>query len=904
MSFELAEDELAHFGTPRHSGRYPWGSGKDPYQSAKGFLGYVAMMRAQGLSDTEIARGMGLYTDDGKPWSTTYFRALNSSAKNEVQKAEISEAIKLKEKGLSNVAIGKIMGKPESSVRDLLKPSTQAKVDRLTSTANVLKQEVADKKYLDVGLGTEHYLGVSDTQLKVALQMLREEGYNVYPIKKPQLGTGEMTTYKVLVEPGVTYKEFAQNSDKIRTVQSFSEDGGETFTKIKPPSNIKSKRVMVRYGDEGGSDADGVIELRRGVEDISLGNARYAQVRIAVDGTHYLKGMAMYADDLPDGVDIRFNTNKTRAEMEKAVADGKAPNIKLAAMKKQETSDPNNPFGSSIQRQSGALNIVNEEGKWSEWSNKFSSQFLSKQPTALAKEQLAMRYDQMENELASISRLTNPEVKKKLLQSFADSADSSAVHLKAAGLPRTNTHVILPINSLKDNEIYAPNYNNGETVVLVRHPHGGIFEIPELTVNNKNKDARRLIPNAIDAVGINSNVAARLSGADFDGDTVLVIPNNQGRVKTAPALAALKDFDPKTAYPKYEGMQVMSAAEKQHQMGNISNLITDMSIGGATQAELARAVRHSMVVIDAEKHELNYKQSYLDNNIAQLKKDYQGSVRSGASTLISRASSDLRVPARKPRPAAQGGFIDKNTGEKMYVETGETYPTYKVNKKTGEVTEVQKLKTIRTTKLAEAKDAYSLVSDPGTPIEFIYADYSNKMKALANRARKEMVNTPPMKVNPSAKATYKPEVDHLKAQLNRALKNAPLERVAQVVGNAIAKSKADANPSLDKDDLKRIKYQALEEARLRVGAQKTPITISDREWEAIQSGAVSSNILQKILQNTDLDRIKELATPRNAPTMTTAYIARAKSMLAAGYTQAEVASALGVSVSTLNQALK
>lgn len=25
---------LIHYGTPRHSGRYPWGSGKDPYQSS------------------------------------------------------------------------------------------------------------------------------------------------------------------------------------------------------------------------------------------------------------------------------------------------------------------------------------------------------------------------------------------------------------------------------------------------------------------------------------------------------------------------------------------------------------------------------------------------------------------------------------------------------------------------------------------------------------------------------------------------------------------------------------------------------------------------------------------------------------------------------------------------------
>ena len=32
VDYDIFEDELAHYGTPRHSGRYPWGSGDDPYQ--------------------------------------------------------------------------------------------------------------------------------------------------------------------------------------------------------------------------------------------------------------------------------------------------------------------------------------------------------------------------------------------------------------------------------------------------------------------------------------------------------------------------------------------------------------------------------------------------------------------------------------------------------------------------------------------------------------------------------------------------------------------------------------------------------------------------------------------------------------------------------------------------------
>ena len=134
-------------------------------------------------------------------------------------------------------------------------------------------------------------------------------------------------------------------------------------------------------------------------------------------------------------------------------------------------------------------------------------------------------------EYDEIMSLTNPAVKKKLLDSFADGCDSSAVHLKAAAMPRSSWHVLLPITTMKETEVYAPNYRDGDTVVLIRYPHGGRFEIPELTVNNKNKLANQTIRQAKDAIGIHPDVAKRLSGADFDGDAVLVIPNNNKLVK-------------------------------------------------------------------------------------------------------------------------------------------------------------------------------------------------------------------------------------------------------------------------------------------------------------------------------------------------------------------------------------
>jgi hypothetical protein len=867
------QDYLAHYGILRKSGRYPWGSGGPEIASNKSFLEMVDSLRAKGMSETEVASGLGI--------TTTQLRAAKSIAKAEEKQAQIGMAQRLKDRGYSNVAIGARMNIPESSVRALLAPGQKDRADVLETTANMLKDQVNKKGYVDVGSGVEHHLGISQTKLSTAVARLKEEGYTVHYVKVEQLGTGQQTTIKVLAKPDVPYSEVYKNRADIKQVTDHSEDGGRSYLGVKPPTSVSSRRVSVRYAEQGGADADGVIYVRPGVDDLSLGKSRYAQVRIAVDGSHYLKGMAMYKDDLPAGTDLVFNTNK------------KSTGNKLDAMKELKKDgatgkvDLDNPFGATIRRQHGVMNIVNEEGDWETWSRSLSSQMLSKQNHKLAETQLNMTYERKRQDLDDIKKLNNPQVKKKLLESYADDVDSSAVHLKAAALPRQGSHVILPVNSMKENEIYAPNYRNGERVALVRYPHGGIFEIPELTVNNHAPGAKKLLGNAKDAVGIHSKVAGRLSGADFDGDTVLVIPNNNKTVKSSPALSGLKGFDPQSAYPAYPGMPKMSARTKQVQMGVVSNLITDMTIRGANQSELARAVRHSMVVIDAEKHNLNYKQSAIDNGIGQLKAKYQGSSKAGASTLISRAGAEVRVAERK-----QGYRIDPATGRKIYTKTGASYVDAR-----GKVI----VKTTRSKGLAETDNANTLSS--GTPIEKAYATHSNRLKALGNSARREAASTKGIPYSPSAKAAYHKEVANLDHKLNLALRNAPLERQAQVIANAIVSQKRQANPDLEPSEIKKLKSQALTEARIRTGAKKHRIELTDAEWKAIQAGAISSSKLNKILSNADLDQIKKLATPKSAKTMTSAKKNRAMAMLAAGYTQAEVADALGVSLTTLKETI-
>jgi hypothetical protein len=907
------DSTIQHYGTLQKSGRYPWGSGGDPSQRNRMFADHVNKLRKDGLTDPQIAEGMGL--------KSTQFRAKMSIAGDTVRREDSATAVKLKLTGMSNVAIGLEMGKNESTVRSLLAPATQEKEDILLTTSNVLRTEVAGKRFLDIGVGTENYLGVSQTRLNTAVEILKEEGYQVNSVKTQQLGTGKFTKIKVLSAPDTDYKEViaAQSGGLIGTVAHYSEDNGRSFSAIKAPVSVKDSRLSVRYKEEGGDQKDGVIELRRGVADISLGDSRYAQVRIQVNNTHYLKGMAMYADDLPDGVDMRFNTNKSATGNK---LDALKP-LKRVKENGQETKavDPDLPFGSIIRQKTyidpttgkkklSPLNIVGttdpdgnktpgEEGAWYGWSRTLSSQMLSKQSPILAKQQLGLAYASKLAEYEEIMALNNPAVKRKLLEQFSDGADASAVNLKAAGLPRTRNHVILPISSMKDNEIYAPQYNNGERVVLIRHPHGGIFEIPELTVNNRNKDAKRLLQNAVDAVGINATVAARLSGADFDGDTVLVIPNvasGHSRVRNKPPLEDLKDFDPQSKYKGYPGMPKM--VSKQTEMGKISNLITDMTIMSAPDSEIARAVMHSMVVIDAEKHNLDYKRSAQDNGIAALKTKYQGGPTKGAKTLISQVSSEARIAERK-----SGFKIDPRTGKKVFTETGATYVTTKVSKKTGLVTEKVNIRTTSVKKGEITDDAFSLVSKGGTPMESVYATHSNQMKALANTARKSMISTPPIKYNKGAAVTYKSEVSSLTAKLNVALRNAPLERQAQLIGNASVTAKRQANPEMDKDELKKVKTQALANSRARTGAKKQAVFITDDEWSAIQAGAITNNRLNNILKNADQDRVRELATPRDRPVMPDAKVARAKAMLNAGRTQAEVATALGIPTSTLNDAI-
>ena len=902
---------LEHYGTKFHSGRYPWGSGENPYQHSGDFLSRVEVLKKKGLSEKEILDSINSTLPKDYQLSLSEFRVAKSTAINLRKKSEYEQIKELKDKkGLGWTEIAEQLGMSESSVRSKYSGNIDKKSQRAEHIAETLKKEVDKKGMIDISEGANQVLGISDTELINAVYKLEAEyGYKRYGvgIKQPT-NPRQQTNITVLAKPEFDQKYAYQHQDQIDSLGDYhSDDGGETFTKLQRPSSLDSSRVAIRYGDEGGLDKDGVMEIRRGVPDLDLGKSHYAQVRILVDGDHYLKGMAVYSDDLPDGVDVMFNTNKPSG----------TPKMKVL---KEAKADPDNPFGAAIKANGQSMyigddgkehlspiNKLKEEGDWDTMSRNVSSQFLSKQPKKLIENQLNLTVADYKAQYDEIMRYDNPTVKKKLLNDFADTVEGTSMTLKASAFPGQSTKVILPINKIKETEAYCPTYENGTRLALIRYPHAGTFEIPIVTVNNKNVSGKRNLGAIQDAIGINAKVAERLSGADFDGDTVMAIPvTDKVNIKSTRALKALEGFDPKTAYAVPEGnpnnVRLMKKEEKQREMGVISNLITDMTLRGADEDELARAVKHSMVVIDAEKHKLDYKRSERENGIPELKQKWQirvdeeGNTKyGGASTLLSRRKQTVRVPERRGSVR-----IDKETGEYIYKESGRTFTDPKSGKK--------RLAEDTVSLISETKDARTLSS--GTVQENLYADFSNKLKAMAAQARKEAVNMKGLEYSAEAAKKYAPEVASLKAKYANMIANKPKERKAMLIANANIKAKIQEqglNPNIteDKKEIKKISSVEMQRARDSVGAsgRRSKVTFTDKEWEAVQAGAISDNMLTKFLNSSDSDEIVKRAMPKNATVMTSAKMSKASAMLRSGYSYAEIAKACGVPESTVYSAL-
>ena len=941
---------LKHYGVKRKSGRYPWDPSLHLPKNYK-FIEDRDEMKKRGLSDNEIAKQMGL--------STTVYRSKVTIAKEELKQYNMQRISKLQSEGMIIDDIAKTIGTTGQTVRNYLdeikNPNKSARAQRVQTeaVAQTLEDAVKRSKYIDVGKGVEIQMGISKEKLKSGLNALVESGeYEVHNLRIAQVtDKNNSTPVKVLTKKGVERSEIYKNMDKVRPVEEFAINGdARMFQQMERPKSIGWDRVHIRYaipeGQKGhgtnddGAMMDGAMFLRPGVKDLNLGKASYAQVRIAVGDTHYLKGMALYGTEemfkgIPKGTDIIFNTNKTA---------NKTPQEVLKELKKNPEGgapiDGPNPFGATVKRQNtlvdakgnpvykpgvkdrfgnkvpqiGSVNIVNEEGDWGSWSKALSAQFLSKQPTTVVHERLKATMKQVQDEYESIQKVTNPVIKKQLMESFASDLESKQVHMKAAAPKGFQGHVILPVPDMKENEVYAPNYKNGEKVVLIRYPHGGRFEIPELTVNNNSVARKMISKDSPDAIGIHPKVASKMSGADFDGDTAYVIPNNKGKFKSRDSLKELKNFDPNMYADKPGTFTPITKRYQQTLMGVVSNLITDMTLQGAPSNEIARAVKHSMVVIDAEKHKLNYKRSAEENGIDALMKRYMthvdkvkygdlerynpktrrvdkvidpdklkkdltpGKEYTSASTIISRHKQSVITDGYQvevPDPKSKSG------GTKMVWRNKKE--TYLVNM---------------------VKDANVFLGPNATKTEHHYADYINELKAFKNKVDSEMSGIKMPARDPKAAKIYAEEVLSMKDKVNQVKINRIKERQAQRMAEVSSKAeiaRRSEDEVLKKDEISRIKQQALNKARSMVGAERTPVTITDDEWDAVQSNAVSGTLLKELVSFMDDSQLKSLATPRANKQMTDARKSKAKALLANGYTIAQVAEALGVSSSTIGK---
>lgn len=965
MSYDY-DSELTHYGKDhldptkpgRGSGRFGWGTGKNAYQHYHDWLTRVNRERVEKepytdeygktyYGDTAIAKRMHM--------STTEFRTALEIANEEVRARAVEKAREFRfnngkdDSEGTKMSLDKVVKamqeagfdyKNDSSIRALLNDAVAQRKSQSKLIADKIKELVDKNGLYDVGSDAAMALNISETKLAQALYRLKLQGYEVYGRGYSQVtNPGQQTNTQIIAPPGTPYKDvynkeihFFQNENVMATA-----DGKSLKKAFEYPASLDPSRVMVRYAEDGGKAMDGVVEIRRGVDDCSLKNdagtdSNYAQVRVLVNGTHYIKGMAIYSDakGWPDGVDMVFNTNKSRG----TPMLGPKDNSVLKPIKK----DGENPFGTLIkdherggqsywtdengEKHLRVINKKSDEGDWGEWSKKLPAQFLAKQPIKLVNDQLAVSINDRKAEFDSIKSLTNPTIKRELLSSFADDCDTTASKLKASPLPGQRYQVILPLRTIRDDEVYAPNFKDGTKLWLVRFPHEGTFQIAECKVNNRQPEGKKVITaSARDAIGISAKTAEKMSGADFDGDTVLCIPSNgKFKIESKPVLKDMLGFDHIVQYgPTANGGKPYKHLTKeatQGEMGKISNLITDMTVNGASPSELARAVKYSMTVIDADKHNLDYQRCFKEQNIKELKDRYQGRYNengrwsTAAATLITRANSDATVLKRQGSPRInqkgkpwydpnkpEGALIYK-TADKLTYEEVKKIVNPDDNTVTWESTGKIKTRTQKSTQMRETDDARNLISPLNSPVERAYANYANTLKALANEARKELVYTGTLKRSPTAAKTYAKEVKRLEDQLDIAKLNQPREKQAHYIAGCRLKVLKAEYPNLEKKELKKKADQYLKDARIQVGAKRTPITISDRDWEAIQNGAISDNKLSQILRYADKDRVRDLATPKDQKGFTEAKKNRIKSLYKT-HSAAQLAEMFGVSTSTI-----
>ncbi|MBQ0118028.1 MAG: hypothetical protein KBS98_09000, partial [Flavobacterium sp.] len=214
----VCEAVLAHEGVGHleggNSGRFPWGSGENPYQhQPHALVTFDEKMKKAGLTERQIIDAWnGEHVDDKSlQFTTTEYRTALS-----VYKSRYKQQLQKSAKYLHDVEhrgpteIARMLGLPnESSARSLLEEQHQANVNKADATAEILKKRLEETGgYLMVGKGVEHELGITKNKLDNALFILEQDGYPHYDRRIDQVtNKSGKTTIRLLCPPGTEYKD-------------------------------------------------------------------------------------------------------------------------------------------------------------------------------------------------------------------------------------------------------------------------------------------------------------------------------------------------------------------------------------------------------------------------------------------------------------------------------------------------------------------------------------------------------------------------------------------------------------------------------------------------------------------------------------------------------------------------
>ena len=244
---------------------------KNHFQSQGFVLISIPDIREEGRTETQIANELGL--------TTTQLRNAITYARKEEREYNREQVAGMKEAGLSNVEIGQRLGISEGTVRNYISDNKSSKAtseQQLDNIEKALSDSLKQTGHLDVGVGVERQLGVSRTKFNAVVNQMVENGdLYIHNIQIQRLNDPTKYTIVKVLSTEPDYLKVLKDSTNIGNLEYFSDDKAlESAKRFETPQMVDLNRIKIRYQEDGGADLDGLIEIRKGTEDLDLGNSQ------------------------------------------------------------------------------------------------------------------------------------------------------------------------------------------------------------------------------------------------------------------------------------------------------------------------------------------------------------------------------------------------------------------------------------------------------------------------------------------------------------------------------------------------------------------------------------------------------------------------------------------------------